>query len=251
MATALITGAAKRIGRAIASDLAANGHDVIIHHHGSPDEAHALKGDLSEHGVAVATIAADLSNRDDTEALIEKASALIGKPITLLINNASIYEKDNLKSATRDTWDRHMEINLHAPFTLTQKFAAALPDGVAGLVINIIDQRVWKLNPQFMSYTLSKASLWTLTQTSAQALAPQIRVNAIGPGPTLPSIHQKGDGFTREEKDVPLGHGPSLDEITGAIKFIHATPSMTGQMIALDGGQHLAWKTPDINSDDT
>jgi len=251
VATALITGAAKRIGRAIASDLAANGHDVVIHHHGSPNEAEALKEELAQHGVAVETIGADLSNRDDTEALIKKASALIGKPITLLINNASIYEKDNLKSVTRGSWDRHMEINLHAPFTLTQKFAAALPKGTDGCVINIIDQRVWKLNPQFMSYTLSKASLWTLTQTSAQALAPQIRVNAIGPGPTLPSIHQNGDSFTTEEKDVPLGRGPALTEITGAIKFILATPSMTGQMIALDGGQHLAWKTPDINSNDS
>jgi len=251
MATALITGAAKRIGRAIAADLAANGHNVVIHHHESPSEAEALKEELSKHGVAVETIGANLTNRDDTEALIEKASALIGTPITLLVNNASIYEKDNLKSVTRGSWDRHMEINLHAPFILTQKFAAALPEGTKGCVINIIDQRVWKLNPQFMSYTLSKASLWTLTQTSAQALAPHIRVNAIGPGPTLPSIHQKGDSFTREEKDVLLGRGPALDEITGAVNFILATPSMTGQMIALDGGQHLAWKTPDINSDDT
>jgi len=250
MATILITGAAKRIGRAIALDMARNGYDVVIHHHKSFGQAAELVAEITSLGVKAVEVSCDFKNRTEVAQLLFNAQKAIGSSIDILINNAAVYEKDTFDTVTDESWDLHMGVNLHAPFVLAQAYAKSLPDNIQGNIINIIDQRVWKLNPKFMSYTLSKSGLWTLTQTMAQALAPNIRVNAIGPGPTLASKHQKRDSFTSEEKNVLLKTGPKLEEISAAIQFILNSPSLTGQMIALDGGQHLAWQTPDINIDE-
>jgi NAD(P)-dependent dehydrogenase (short-subunit alcohol dehydrogenase family) len=182
--------------------------------------------------------------------LIDQCIALADEPVVALINNASVFESDDAMTADNDSWDKHLEVNLHAPFLLSQALAKSLDGIVAGNIINIIDQRVLKLNPQYLSYTLSKSGLWTLTRTLAQSLAPTIRVNAIGPGPTLASIHQNDDDFQRETTSVLLGRGPDPKEIASTIAYILDTPSLTGQIIALDGGQHLAWQTPDIDLTD-
>lgn len=247
MQTMLITGAAKRIGRSIALAMASKGWQIAVHHHDSAADADATVNDITAAGGHAFAIQANLSSRSETEALIQSCAKLAGGPISALINNASVFEPDEALCATYDSWDRHMEVNLHAPFRLAQALTKHLPQGLNGNIINIIDQRVLKLNPQFMSYTLSKSGLWTLTRTLAQALAPTIRVNAIGPGPTLASTHQSDDDFADEASAVILGKGPELNEIAATVAYIIDTPSMTGQMIALDGGQHLAWKTPDID----
>lgn len=238
--TVLITGAAHRIGRALAKDMAGAGWSVAVHYNASEEAALDLCREIEGMGVRAAAVQADLGREEDVEALMARATDALG-PIGCLINNASIFENDSLETATRDSWDRHMEANLRAPFVLTQSFAGALGEKAEGAVINIIDQRVWSLTPYFMSYTLSKAGLWTLTQTLAQALAPRIRVNAIGPGPTLPSSHQSGEDFRRQWQAMPLERPVGLDEIASAVRFILDAPSMTGQMIALDSGQHLGW----------
>lgn len=248
--TVLITGAARRIGRALAVDLASHGWTVVVHYHGSADAAHGVVAEIEHAGGRAFRLGADLGDDDETAALIGRAASQTGGPITALINNASLFQQDHWHDATRQGWDDHMQINLRAPFVLSQAFARALPPASDGAIINIIDQRVWRLRPDFMTYTLSKAGLWTLTQTLAQALAPRIRVNAIGPGPVLPSIHQSAERFAAEAAAVPLGHGPGLEEIAAAARFLLAAPSMTGQMLALDGGQHLAWRTPDAQDAD-
>ena len=241
--TALITGAGQRIGRAVALGLAEAGWRVAIHCRQSRAEADALKAAIEEAGGRAAVLAADLAREDETEMLIARATAALG-PVTCLINNASVFENDTVWTATRASWDRHMEVNLRAPFVLMQSFARALPDAATGNIVNILDGRVWNLTPWFLSYTLSKAGLWTLTQTMALALAPRIRVNAIGPGPTLPSPRQSAEHFARQSRSMPLGHGATPAEIARAVAFILASPALTGQMIALDGGQHLGWAHP-------
>ena len=173
-----------------------------------------------------------------------RAAAALG-PVTCLVNNASAFEPDTIATVTRASWDTHMETNLRAPLVLTQAFARALPSGAAGNVINILDQRVWNPTPYFLSYTVGKAGLWMLTKTLALALAPAIRVNAIGPGPTLPSERQSAEHFARQQRNTPLRRGPQPEEIGRAARFILDSPSLTGQMIALDGGQHLGWATPE------
>ena len=243
--TIVITGAGKRIGRTLALSLAGQGHAIAVHYNRSTGEAEEVVGRIRKAGGRAAAIGADLADEDAVATLIARAAEAVG-PITTLINNASLFEQDDVWTATRDSWDAHMSVNLRAPFVLTQALAKALPKGANGNVVNIIDHRVWKLNPLFATYTLSKAGLWTLTRTLAQALAPRIRVNGIGPGPVLASIHQTSRTFAAEADTVPLGHGPTPEEIAHAVRFILATPSMTGQMIALDGGQHLAWQTPDL-----
>ena len=237
--TILITGGAKRIGRAITLYLANQGHAVAIHYNLSAKEADALAAEITNAGGTAVAIRANLEQETEASSLIEQAASALGQPITCLINNASQFEPDDITTATRETWDLHMEVNLRAPFVLSQKFQAALPADTKGNIINIIDQRVKRLDPTFSSYTLSKVGLWTLTQTMAQALAPNIRVNGIGPGPVLPSIHQTNDAFQAEVQSTPLGQETDPLEIAQAIQFILNTPSMTGQMIALDGGQHL------------
>ena len=240
---ALITGAARRIGRAIAIDLAREGWAIAIHYRASKDDANALRVEIEAEGGRAALVAADLGREEQTQDLLPAATRAVG-PIGCLINNAAVFENDLVHTATRQSWDAHLETNLRAPFVLMQSFAAQLPDGAAGNIINILDERVWNLTPYFVSYTVSKAALWALTQSMALALAPRIRVNGIGPGPTLPSPRQTEDQFARQSAAMPLGQGTTPEEISAAVRFILASPSMTGQMIALDGGQHLGWAQP-------
>ena len=237
---ALVTGAAKRIGRAIAADLAAHGWPIVVHYHRSEEAARGLIAEIEERGGRAVALQADLHDEDETAALVGKAVAAIG-PITCLINNASVFEDDSPGTVTRQSWDLHMQVNLRAPFILTQAVGRQLPEGLAGNVINILDQRVWNLTPHFTTYTLSKAALWALTRTLAMALAPGIRVNAVGPGPTLPSPRQSEEQFARQWSSMPLQRRVLPEEICDAVRFILDAPSMTGQMIAVDGGQHLGW----------
>jgi NAD(P)-dependent dehydrogenase (short-subunit alcohol dehydrogenase family) len=183
---------------------------------------------------------ADLAREEATARLLPEAVAAFG-PVGVLVNNASTFERDEWHDATRESWDRHMEPNLRAPFVLTQAFARALPPEAEGVVINMLDQRVWSLTPHFVSYSVSKAALWALTQSMALALAPRIRVNGIGPGPAMPSPNQSAEQFARQCAGTPLRHGTSAEEVAEAVLAILCLPAMTGQMIALDGGQHLQW----------
>ena len=233
--TALVTGAAKRLGAATCRALAGAGYRVAVHYHTSRAEAEALADEIG--GVAVQ---ADLADEAAVQALLLAAAAQIG-PIGVLVNNASTFERDEWDTATRDTWDYHLEPNLRAPFVLMQALARQLPAEAEGAVVNMIDQRVWSLTPHFVSYTVSKAGLWALTQQMALALAPRIRVNAIGPGPALPSARQTDAQFAAACAALPLARGTSPHEVAAAVLAILAMPSMTGQMIALDGGQHLQW----------
>jgi NAD(P)-dependent dehydrogenase (short-subunit alcohol dehydrogenase family) len=241
--TALVTGAAHRIGRAIALDLAEQGFDLAIHYNRSGEAAEELAQTIRSMGRRAATLAADLANEEDTQGLIGAVADALGPP-GVLINNASRFDFDVWDKATRESWDTHMETNLRAPFVLSQAMARVLPENAEGVVVNLLDQRVWNLTPYFITYTLSKAGLWTLTQTLALALAPRIRVNAIGPGPTLKSERQKEDHFRMQWENTPLQHGATPEEIAAGIRYILAARSMTGQMIALDGGEHLGWAQP-------
>jgi NAD(P)-dependent dehydrogenase (short-subunit alcohol dehydrogenase family) len=236
--TALVTGAARRIGRTIAVDLAARGWAVAVHYGTSADEAASVVNKIEGGGGRAAAFQADLRDDESVVGLIEKATAALG-PLTCLVNNASVFEDDKLESVSRDSWDLHMQVNLRAPFVLTQAFVPQVPVSAQGNVINILDQRVWNLTPHFTSYTLSKVALWTLTQTLAMALAPKVRVNAVGPGPTLKSTRQSEEQFARQWASLPLERQVMPQEIADAIRFILDAPSMTGQMIAVDGGQHL------------
>ena len=240
---ALITGAARRIGAALALDLARNGWDVAIHYHRSEDDARAVVRDIEKLGRKAMALPADLTREQETVTLLPKATSALG-PLTLLINNASAFEMDRIDTVTRASWDLHLEIGLRAPLVLSQAFAKQLPDDRAGNIINMLDQRIWKPTPYFLSYTVAKMGLWTLTRTLAQALAPDIRVNGIGPGPTLPSPRQTDEQFQRQWDAVPLRRGTTPGEICDAVRYIIAAPAMTGQMIALDGGEHLGWAQP-------
>ena len=240
---ALVTGAAHRIGRAIALDLAKAGWAVAVHYKDSKDAAAAAAAEIEASGGRAQAVDADLALAADAEQLIPSVAGALG-PVSCLINNASVFEKDALGSATAEPWGRHLDTNLRAPMLLMQSFAAGLPEGTEGNIINILDQRVWNLTPYFLSYTVSKAGLWALTQTAALALAPHIRVNGIGPGPVLPSRRQDESDFARQVVALPLRHGPGLEEICATVRFILTAKSMTGQMIALDGGQHLSWAPP-------
>lgn len=237
---ALVTGAARRIGRAIALDLAADGWSVAVHHHASSPEAESLVDEIARTGGKAVALAADLADPAAPDRLLDETRAALG-PIGLLINNAAVFERDEAPDVTRAGWARHMEVNLWAPFALTQGFARQLPGTADGIVVNLLDQRVWNLTPHFISYTVSKAALWTLTQTLALALAPRVRVMGIGPGPVLKSARQSPEAFAAQAAATPLARPASADEICACIRFILATPSLTGQMIALDGGQHLGW----------
>jgi NAD(P)-dependent dehydrogenase (short-subunit alcohol dehydrogenase family) len=239
----LITGAGKRIGRAIALDLAAQGWGVAVHYFTSKNDADHVVAEIARRGGRAAAIHANLGFEAETADLVPAAVEQVG-PLTALINNASVFERDEIDSADRRSWDRHMETNLRAPLVLSQAFARQLPPEERGCIVNILDQRVWNLTPHFISYTLSKAGLWTLTQTLAMALAPRIRVNGIGPGPTLKNDRQSEEHFTTQWENVPLQRPTSPEEICRAIRFIIDAPAMTGQMIALDGGEHLGWAQP-------
>lgn len=239
---ALVTGAARRIGRAIALALAHDGWAVAIHHRSADADAERTRADAVAAGARAVLLQADLAHEDEAQALVPRAAEALG-PLSLLVNNAAAFRMDRIDDATRDSWDLHMAVNLRAPFVLMQRFAAQLPAGADGNVVNLLDQRVWKPTPYFVSYTASKAGLWMLTQTLALALAPRIRVNAIGPGPTLRGARETDAHFARQQAGTPLGRGASPEEIANAVRFIVATPSLTGQMLALDGGQHLNWGT--------
>ena len=237
---ALVTGGARRLGRAIALGLAEAGFDIAIHYAGSAAEAAATADEVRARGRRAVTLQADLGREAEVAGLVPAAAEALG-PVGVLVNNASTFERDEWQDATRESWDQHLEPNLRAPFVLAQAMAKALPAPAEGLVLNMLDQRVWSLTPHFISYTVSKAGLWALTQSLALALAPRIRVNAIGPGPALPSPRQSQAQFDRQCASVPLRRGTGPEEVARAALAILALPSMTGQMIALDGGQHLQW----------
>jgi len=241
---ALVTGGAKRVGRAIVEDLARHGWAVAIHHRHSVVDAERLVEDIVQAGGRAVSVSADLSQEEPVSSLVSRSAEALGLPLTLLVNNASTFQNDTAETADRESWDRHIEPNLRAPLVLSQAFAKQLPDDLAGNIVNIIDQRVRNLTPYYLSYTVSKAGLWTLTRTLAMALAPQIRVNGIGPGPTLAAEQQTDDQFERQWRSLPLQRPVDPLEIANAIRFLVTTPSMTGQMLALDSGEHLAWAQP-------
>lgn len=242
---ALITGAGKRIGRALAEALGEDGWSVAVHYRSSAGGAEETAAAIEKAGGTAVTVQGDLTEEKDLRALVPAAAAKLGGPLTLLINSASTFEADTAQDHDRQGWDLHFDANLRAPVALSQAFANVLPREQAGLVINVIDQRVWKLNPQFFTYTLSKAGLLTATKTLAQALAPNIRVNAIGPGPTLKSVHQSDEDFEAEQEATLTEEGSRPEEIVRAMRYLIEADSVTGQMIAPDGGQHLMWQTPD------
>ncbi|MFC4172261.1 SDR family oxidoreductase [Microvirga sp. GCM10011540] len=245
MQTALVTGAARRIGHRIVERLAREGYAVAIHCNRSTWEAEDLAARIRSDGGSAAVVRADLADSVAVGRLVDDAARALG-PLTLLVNNASEFEPDEVGSLTHARWDRHFAVNLRAPAFLAQDFARQLPADRDGCIVNIVDQRVWKPTPQFFSYTLTKAALFTATQTMAQALAPRIRVNAVGPGPTLANERQEDEDFAKQSRAVLLGRGSAPDEIADAVLYLARARSVTGQMIAVDGGQHLAWETPDV-----
>ncbi len=256
MSVALITGAARRLGRSMALSLASRGHDVAIHYNRSEDEARDTASRARAFGVEVRCFGADLLDPDAAADLIPRIAAAMG-PLAVLVNNASIFRHDTIHSATMAGWDRHLGSNLRAPFQLIQAFAAqapaALPDDrgepvAQALIVNMVDQRVLKPTPDFMTYSLSKAGLWALTRTAAQALSPHIRVNAIGPGPTLVGAHQSATEFAAQRDATILRRGAEPDDIVAALGYLLDAKAVTGQLICVDGGQHLAWQTPDVQA---
>ncbi len=252
--TALVTGGAKRLGRAMALELATQGHDVAVNYNGSAEAAEETCHEIEALGVRAVSLQADLLDEDAVQGLMGRVTEALG-PVEVLINNASIFEYDNIESATRDHWDRHMESNLRAPFVLTQALAAQLPEPdtdennepvARGLIVNMCDQRVRKLTPEFMTYTIAKMGLWALTRTSAQALAPKCRVNAIGPGPTMQGGRQSAEHFAKQRAATVLNRGADPQAICEALRYFLGAKSVTGQLICVDGGQHLGWETPDV-----
>ena len=252
---ALVTGAGRRLGRSMALYLASRGFDVALHYATSRDEAESLAKEIRDMGRKAVALRADLLMESQVEKLVATAAQGLVGPLTLLVNNASIFEYDSFETATRKSWDRHIESNLRAPFVLSQAFAAqaprAAPDEAgepkaAALIINMIDQRVHKLTPEHFSYTIAKMGLWAMTRTAAQALAPHVRVNGIGPGPTLQGARQSSELFAKQRQSTLLQRGANPRDITAALGYFLDSPSVTGQMIAVDGGQHLAWQTPDV-----
>ena len=240
---ALVTGAGRRIGRAIALDLAAQGWHVAVHHNRSADEAAEVVAEIEAGGGRAVALGADLSAQGDVEALVPRAAEQLGW-LDCLINSAALFDEDSIDTVSRESWERHMGTNLWAPLALSQTFARQLPPAAEGNIVNIIDQRVWNLTPHFLSYTVSKSGLWTLTRTLALALAPRVRVNAVGPGPTLASTRQSENEFARQCARTPLGRGTTPEEICAAVRYFLGAPAVTGQMLALDGGQHLGWAQP-------
>jgi NAD(P)-dependent dehydrogenase (short-subunit alcohol dehydrogenase family) len=242
---ALVTGGARRIGRAIVEDLARHGFGVAIHCNRSRADAEALAGEIAGRGGRAAVIDADLADPVALETVVERAEQALG-PLSILVNNASMFESDTAADFDWQVWDRHFAVHVKAPAALTRAFAATCAGARDGLVVNIVDQRVWRPTPRFFSYSLSKSALWTATRTMAQTFAPNVRVNGIGPGPTLASARQDPTAFAAQVEGVLLDRGPALEEFGATIRYLWQARSVTGQMIALDGGQHLAWQTPDV-----
>ena len=250
MRRALVTGAGKRLGRAMALYLAGRGFDVAVHYATSRSAAEETAADIIAQGRRASLLQANLLDEAETQALLPRAAAALGGPITCLVNNASIFEADDIYTATPESWERHIGSNLRAPFVLTQAMAGqglpATPDErgeprATGLIVNMIDQRVHSPTPEFMSYTIAKMGLWAMTRTTAQALAPAIRVNGIGPGPTLQGQHQSEEVFAQERRDTVLERGVNLEDITAALGYFIDAPAVTGQLICTDGGEHLKW----------
>lgn len=250
MQRALVTGAGKRLGRAMALYLAGRGFDVAVHYATSQAAAEETASDIIAQGQRAFLLQANLLDEAETQALLPGAAAALGGPITCLVNNASIFEADDIHTATAESWERHIGSNLRAPFVLTQAMAAqglqATSDErgeprATGLIVNMIDQRVLSLTPEFMSYTIAKMGLWAMTRSTAQALAPAIRVNGIGPGPTLQGQHQTEEVFAQERRDTVLERGVNLEDITAALGYFLDAPAITGQLICPDGGEHLKW----------
>jgi NAD(P)-dependent dehydrogenase (short-subunit alcohol dehydrogenase family) len=240
----LVTGAAKRLGRAIALELARDGWDVAIHYNSSEKDAEDAAEQVRKAGQRVTTVKADLSNEAETATIVERAVKEIG-PLNALVNSASVFESDDWNSATRESWDKHMNVNLRAPFVLSQHFARQLPPDAEGAIVNLLDQRLFKPSPDFMSYSLSRSGLHWLTTTLAQALSPRIRVNAVAPGPTLKAASQSPTSFIHERMATILGRGSDPGDISGAVRYLLGARAVTGQTIAVDGGQHLIWKMQD------
>lgn len=240
---ALITGGARRIGRAITLALAQSGYSVVVHAFHSRNEAEQLCGEIAEAGGRAATVLADLAQDEQAKQLVAAAGAF--GPLTLLVNNAGEFEPDEISSFDRARFDRAMAVNLRAPLVLAQAFAAQASRQAGASIVNLLDQRVFKPTPRFLSYTLSKSALHTATSTLAQALAPHVRVNAVAPGPVLPSPRQSAEDFAKQAAALPLGQGPSPEDIAAAVLYLAEAENVTGQTIAVDGGQHLAWQTPD------
>ena len=253
---ALVTGAGKRLGRAMALYLAGRGFDVAVHYNASSGAADEVAAEIRDMGRQAVAVQADLIVEDQMQGLVAEAAGALGGPLNVLVNSASIFEYDNLETATRESWDRHLESNLRAPFVLTQTFAAQAPEPEIGgqwneptaraLIVNMIDQRVRKLTPEFMTYTIAKMGLWALTRTSAQALAPKVRVNAIGPGPTMQGARQSAEHFAGQRAATVMNRGADPSDITHALGYFLDAPAVTGQLLCIDGGQHLGWKTPDV-----
>lgn len=249
---ALITGAGQRLGQAMAQALGARGFQIAIHYRSSAKGAQKTLDAVKKAGGDGVLVQADLQSEADIQQLIPNAQKALNDvfgeaSLTLLINNASAFNDDDLRTHTADSWDLHMGVNLRAPIVLSQRFAEHIGPDDKGLIVNLVDQRVWKLNPTFFTYTLSKAALWTATQTMAQSLAPNIRVNGIGPGPTLQNERQAPEDFQKQVDATLTGEGSSPDEIVKALLYLVDAEAVTGQMLAVDGGQHLIWKTPDVD----
>jgi len=255
MTRALVTGAGIRLGRAMALYLAGRGYDVAVHYATSQQPAQETVADAKALGQQSVALQADLLDEAQVLSLLPRAAEALGGPITCLVNNASIFEHDSIYTATRQSWDRHLDSNLRAPFVLTQAMAEqglepaidASGEPVAtGAIINMVDMRVQKLTPEFMSYTIAKMGLWALTRTSAQALTPAIRVNAIGPGPTVKGHRQSDEHFQAQRSNTVLERGANPSDITAALGYFLDAPAVTGQLLCVDGGQHLGWRTPDV-----
>jgi NAD(P)-dependent dehydrogenase (short-subunit alcohol dehydrogenase family) len=232
---ALVTGGAHRIGRAIVLALVRSGYAVAIHANRSRADAEALRDKIASSSGRAGVVAADLADHDAVMGLVPAATAAVG-PLTLLVNNASAFEPDRISDLERDRFDRQIAVNLRAPIFLAQSFAAQASAG--GSIVNVLDQRVYRPAPGFFSYGLSKSALYVATTMLAQGLAP-LRVNAVAPGPTLPNVWHGEDAFVRRSAAMPLGHGPSPEEIADAVLFLAQAPSITGETIAVDGGQHV------------
>ncbi|MBI4922075.1 MAG: SDR family oxidoreductase [Devosia nanyangense] len=237
---ALVTGAADRIGATIAKALAREGWRVVVHYRASAETARATVAEIRAAGGDAALVRADLGKRAQRAKLIAAASRPFG-PLTLLVNNASLFERDSVFDLSEDLWDAHFAVHVEAPAFLARDFAAQLPEGIAGNIVNIIDERVLDLSPAHFSYTLSKSALWTMTRTLAQSLAPHTRVNAVAPGPTVPPPGVSPTGYRRRQAELPLGRSATPDEIAGAVVFLASAGAVTGQMLALDGGEHIEW----------
>ena len=243
--TVLITGAGQRIGKAIATDLAVAGWDVGLHFNQSGAEAERAAAEITGLGRKSALIQADLSDTGIAASIMAETAEKLGAPVAL-INCASVFEEDTAQDYTEETWSKHLDVNLRAPIELTRAFAEVCPANMSGSVINFVDQRVLKPTPQFFTYTLSKLALWQATKTLAQTYAPQIRVNAIAPGPTLQNARQEERDFKAQCEATPLKTGSPVSEICRGVRYLLDASAVTGQTLTIDGGQHLIWQTPDV-----